>query len=116
MGQPREWPSYSNSGNGKRKNRSSKSTSNQSPTGPTDRSLPIPATAPITTLPHGGFVYTSNVDGHFIAAGFDPARIVECHDNIHRMQCIEPCTGSVWQDRHSIDGDPDPSMFAAIVN
>ena len=33
-------------------------------------------------MPRGGFVYTSNVDGHFQRAGFDPDRIVEVHGTI----------------------------------
>ncbi len=47
-------------------------------------------------LPQGLFVFTSNVDGQFQKAGFDPARLVECHGSIHRLQCIEPCTDAVW--------------------
>jgi len=33
------------------------------------------------------FVFTSNVDGQFQKAGFDPDRIVECHGSIHHLQC-----------------------------
>ena len=33
--------------------------------------------------PAGHFVFTSNVDGQFQKAGFDDARIVECHGSIH---------------------------------
>ena len=40
---------------------------------------------------HGGFVYTSNVDGHFQAAGFDPERIAELHGAIGGMQCMARC-------------------------
>jgi NAD-dependent SIR2 family protein deacetylase len=42
-------------------------------------------------LPRGGFVYTSNVDGHFQRAGFDPDRIVEVHGTIGAMQCMADC-------------------------
>ncbi|MGZ3239805.1 MAG: SIR2 family NAD-dependent protein deacylase [Burkholderiaceae bacterium] len=64
-----------------------------------------------TTVPHRGFdillklgnemrngyfVFTSNVDGQFQKAGFDSSRIVECHGSIHSLQCIEPCTSSIW--------------------
>ena len=45
---------------------------------------------------HGYFVFTSNVDGHFQKAGFDPLRIDECHGAIHRLQCLLPCTPCVW--------------------
>jgi NAD-dependent SIR2 family protein deacetylase len=44
----------------------------------------------------GWFVYTSNVDGQFQRAGFDPQRIVECHGSIHRLQCLEPCNEHIW--------------------
>jgi NAD-dependent SIR2 family protein deacetylase len=41
-------------------------------------------------MPRGGFVYTSNVDGHFQRAGFDPERIVEVHGACEWMQCMRP--------------------------
>ena len=37
----------------------------------------------------GAFVFTSNVDGQFQKAGFDPQRIHECHGSIHHLQCLE---------------------------
>jgi NAD-dependent SIR2 family protein deacetylase len=42
-------------------------------------------------MPRGAFVVTSNVDGQFQRAGFDPGRIVEVHGTIHGMQCLRPC-------------------------
>jgi NAD-dependent SIR2 family protein deacetylase len=45
--------------------------------------------------PLGYFVFTSNVDGHFQKAGFDPDRIVECHGTIHFLQCTRHCT-EIW--------------------
>jgi NAD-dependent SIR2 family protein deacetylase len=42
-------------------------------------------------LRHGCFVFTSNVDGHFQKAGFDPERIVEVHGSVDRMQCMRRC-------------------------
>lgn len=42
-------------------------------------------------MPHGAFVYTSNVDGHFQKAGFAPERILEIHGSIHWMQCTQSC-------------------------
>lgn len=42
-------------------------------------------------LPQGGFVFTSNVDGHFQRAGFAPDRIVEVHGSFHGMQCMRDC-------------------------
>jgi NAD-dependent SIR2 family protein deacetylase len=47
-------------------------------------------------LPMGAFVYTSNVDGQFQKAGFDPLRIVEAHGSIHVLQCLEGCLADVW--------------------
>ena len=54
----------------------------------------------------GYFVFTSNVDGQFQKAGFDPLRIDECHGSIHHMQCLTPCSQRTWRDagfRPSID-------------
>jgi NAD-dependent SIR2 family protein deacetylase len=38
-----------------------------------------------------GFVFTSNVDGQFQAAGFDPASLVECHGTLWWEQCLDGC-------------------------
>lgn len=40
---------------------------------------------------HGGFVFTSNVDGQFQRAGFAESRIVECHGAIDYLQCVDDC-------------------------
>ena len=45
---------------------------------------------------HGGFVYTSNVDGHFQRAGFAEERVNECHGSLSYLQCVEPCRQAVW--------------------
>ena len=47
-------------------------------------------------LPRGAFVFTSNVDGHFQAAGFDAERVCECHGSIHHLQCLDPCAPGIW--------------------
>lgn len=47
-------------------------------------------------MPGGAFVFTSNVDGQFQRAGFDEARIVECHGSIHQLQCTRPCSAATW--------------------
>ncbi len=47
-------------------------------------------------MTNGYFVFTSNVDGQFQKAGFDPQRINECHGSIHRLQCLQPCRESAW--------------------
>lgn len=43
----------------------------------------------------GAFIFTSNVDGQFQKAGFDEARIAECHGSIHHLQCSEPCNSMI---------------------
>ncbi|MDX1996451.1 MAG: Sir2 family NAD-dependent protein deacetylase [Thermoanaerobaculia bacterium] len=61
------------------------------------------------TAPHAGygilarwlaakpsFVFTSNVDGHFEKAGFEPERIVECHGSLEFLQCLTPCSRAIW--------------------
>jgi NAD-dependent SIR2 family protein deacetylase len=42
-------------------------------------------------MTHGGFVLTSNVDGHFQKAGFLPEQVYEAHGSIHAMQCVSEC-------------------------
>ncbi len=39
----------------------------------------------------GGFVFTSNVDGQFQAAGFADDQVVECHGSIGWLQCLGRC-------------------------
>ena len=51
---------------------------------------------PARKMPAGYFVFTSNVDGHFQKAGFDPERIEECHGSIHRLQCVQECSALIW--------------------
>ena len=46
-------------------------------------------------MPNGHAVFTSNVDGQFQKAGFDPRLVYECHGSIHHLQCLEPCSGAV---------------------
>ncbi len=58
--------------------------------------------------PLGAFVFTSNVDGQFQTAGFDPGRIVECHGSLHALQCATPCSETIWAvDRLSVTVDPE---------
>ncbi len=42
-------------------------------------------------MPHGAFVFTSNVDGHFQKAGFPAERVAEVHGSIHHLQCLRDC-------------------------
>ena len=44
----------------------------------------------------GGFVFTSNVDGHFQKAGFAEENIVECHGSLLHLQCVKPCCAASW--------------------
>lgn len=47
-------------------------------------------------MPEGYRVFTSNVDGHFQRAGFDPDKVHECHGSIHVLQCTVPCGEQTW--------------------
>ena len=47
-------------------------------------------------MPHGAFVFTSNVDGQFQKAGFAADRVHECHGSIHSVQCLKPCSRDIW--------------------
>ena len=47
-------------------------------------------------MPGGGWVFTSNVDGQFQKAGFEPDRLYECHGSIHHLQCTQPCGDEIW--------------------
>lgn len=47
-------------------------------------------------MKQGAFVFTSNVDGHFQRAGFDPEQILEVHGAIDWMQCTENCGAGLF--------------------
>ena len=47
-------------------------------------------------MPHGAFVFTSNVDGQFQRAGFTESSVAECHGSIHWLQCTKPCSDDIW--------------------
>lgn len=50
-----------------------------------------------TTLEHGAFVFTSNVDGQFQKSGMPDDRINEIHGSIHHLQCMdEGCSTAIW--------------------
>ena len=59
--------------------------------------------------PGGGFVYTSNVDGHFQKAGFADSQVNECHGSLGYLQCTEPCGNHVWLMPDVIDPTQPPS-------
>ncbi|HHD84110.1 MAG TPA: NAD-dependent deacetylase [Campylobacteraceae bacterium] len=60
--------------------------------------------------PGSYFVFTSNVDGQFQKAGYDPNRIVEIHGSIHHMQCNLPCTRKIVPAK-GLDIAIDPATF-----
>ena len=42
------------------------------------------------------FIVTSNVDEHFLKAGFDEHSIFECHGSVNYMQCLDILEREVW--------------------
>jgi NAD-dependent SIR2 family protein deacetylase len=56
-------------------------------------------------MKHGAVVYTSNVDGHFHSAGFDPERILEVHGSIHWMQCLRDCGAGLFPADQAVQGE-----------
>jgi len=59
-------------------------------------------------MPRPSVVFTSNVDGQFQKAGFNPERIHECHGSIHFLQCLHPCSNNIWHsDEFEPQVDPD---------
>jgi len=65
-------------------------------------------------MSYGYFVFTSNVDGQFQKAGFDPQAIEECHGSIHHMQCIKPCRDNIWPG-DDVKVTIDETRFKAVV-
>ena len=49
------------------------------------------------------FVLTSNVDAMFARHGFDPQRVCAVQGDYAYMQCLRPCTVSVWPSREPIE-------------
>jgi NAD-dependent SIR2 family protein deacetylase len=45
----------------------------------------------------GGFVFTSNVDGHFQRAGFAPDAVLEVHGSIDWLQCGSACGAGIFR-------------------
>ena len=52
------------------------------------------------------FVVTTNVDGHFLKAGYDPSIIYEMHGDLRHAQCNQPCTRDIY---------PMPRFAAEVV-
>ena len=71
------------------------------------------------TVPHEGyyllqkmakdkpyFVYTSNIDGHWLKSGIPETNIVEIHGSIKYQQCRDQCTKDVWASTLNCNIDP----------
>ncbi len=50
----------------------------------------------VARMRQGAFVYTSNVDGHFQKAGFDPNQVMEVHGSLEWSQCLRDCGVGVF--------------------
>lgn len=61
---------------------------------------------------HGWFAFTSNVDGSFQRAGFDPERVVECHGALDYLQCVRGC-GAPIERADAYEPDVDEATFRA---
>jgi NAD-dependent SIR2 family protein deacetylase len=61
----------------------------------------------------GSFVFTSNVDGQFQRAGFEPEAIVEVHGSFDGMQCIAECGAGIFAGE-SFHVEIDPDSMRAI--
>lgn len=65
------------------------------------------------------FIFTSNVDGQFQKAGFEDAKVFECHGSIHYNQCThmtKTCTGSIWENtQESFDVDFSTFMLKSSL-
>ena len=63
----------------------------------------------------GYAVFTSNVDGHFLRAGFEETRVLECHGSIHFLQALDPRKSSaIWPAAPHLAGlRVDPTTFLA---
>lgn len=59
-------------------------------------------------MPDGWWVSTTNVDGQFQKADFDPRYIHEVHGTLHQIQCATPCGELTWPaGRLKVDVGPD---------
>ncbi|KNC46576.1 silent information regulator protein Sir2 [Thecamonas trahens ATCC 50062] len=60
-----------------------------------------------------GFVFTSNVDGAFVKAGYPPQAIVECHGSLGHLQCVAPCSDAIWTAPDGLSIVVDEDTFRA---
>lgn len=68
----------------------------------------------VRSKPSKGFVYTSNVDGHFQRANFSEDAIAECHGSINHLQCTLDCRGETWSAPAKLDFQIDAATCRAI--
>jgi NAD-dependent SIR2 family protein deacetylase len=61
----------------------------------------------------GGFVFTSNVDGHFGQAGFAAEQIVEVHGSFEGMQCTNECGIGIFPGSF-VEVEVDPETMRAV--
>lgn len=65
-------------------------------------------------MPRGAFVFTSNVDGAFQRAGFEPQRICEVHGAIDVLQCTEARCAGLWS-ADDVTVTVDTTTYRAIA-
>ena len=62
-----------------------------------------------------GFVFTSNVDGHFVKAGFNDQSLVECHGSLHWFQPLdEYASGLISAEGFDITVDEETLMATSL--
>lgn len=61
------------------------------------------------------FVFTSNIDGHFLREGFAEERVMEVHGSIHHLQCARglKCSRDIWS-AQEVSLEVDEESFRAI--
>lgn len=58
------------------------------------------------------FSFTSNVDGHFLRAGYPEELVHECHGSLSHMQCTDDsCASAIWPTPADLDLGVDESTF-----
>jgi NAD-dependent SIR2 family protein deacetylase len=62
---------------------------------------------------NGGFVLTSNVDGHFQISGFAPEQIVEVHGSFEGIQCTRDCRIGIFAGT-SLEVTIDPETMRTV--
>jgi NAD-dependent SIR2 family protein deacetylase len=62
------------------------------------------------------FIVTSNIDEHFLKAGFDENRILECHGTINYMQCLDILEREIWLTPEFSASDLEASNFPRCPN